>query len=142
MIVETQDAGHLRGEVRIAAGLPGLRALPGDPGLPQHASHGVDRHDQSVVLAQVAHECGEAPGGERLSQPVGVLRAMRQIWSRAAGPNLRGRPPLHFGSSAANPDWLNAWITSRTWFSLAANIIAISPRGPALHRRQDNPGAT
>jgi hypothetical protein len=57
----------------------------------------------------------------------GLQAAMRQIWSRAAGPNLRGRPPLHFGDSAANPESLNAWITSRTYPSVAANITAISP---------------
>src|SRR5437868_15251294 len=57
---------------------------------------------------------------------VGLQAAMRQIWSRAAGPNLGGRPPLHFGDNAANPDPLNAWITSRTYPSVAANITAIS----------------
>jgi hypothetical protein len=39
--------------------------------------------------------------------------AVRQTSSRTAGPNRRGRPPLHFGSNAANPEVLNAWITSR-----------------------------
>ncbi len=55
--------------------------------------------------------------------------------SRAAGPNLRGRPPLHLGSKAANPVSLNAWITSRTWPSDAANISAIRAAcGPAPSR--------
>jgi hypothetical protein len=48
----------------------------------------------------------------RPSRAGGVL-AVRQISSRTAGPNRRGRPPLHFGSKAANPFSLNARITSR-----------------------------
>src|SRR5687767_7228704 len=55
----------------------------------------------------------------------GVL-ATRQTISRATDPNLRGRPPLHFGSSAANPCWLNAWITSRAYCAVAANVAAAS----------------
>ena len=46
------------------------------------------------------------------------------IVSRAWGPNLAGRPPLHFGSSAANPWALNAWITSRAYGAVIANIAA------------------
>lgn len=56
----------------------------------------------------------------------GAVLATRQIVSRSTGPKLRGRPPLHFGSSAANPWSLNAWITSRTYCALAANIVAAS----------------
>ena len=56
----------------------------------------------------------------------GGVRATRQISSRMWGPNLGGRPPLHFGSSAANPWVLNAWITSRAYCGLAANIAAAS----------------
>ena len=48
------------------------------------------------------------------------------IVSRTSGPNLRGRPPLHFGSSAANPWALNAWITSRAYCAVAANIAPAS----------------
>src|SRR3954454_4542359 len=55
----------------------------------------------------------------------GVL-ATRQTVSRTGGPNLFGRPPLHFGSTAANPDSLNAWITSRAYCADAANISAAS----------------
>jgi hypothetical protein len=56
----------------------------------------------------------------------GAVLATRQIVSRAAGPNLRGRPPLHFGSKAANPRSLNAWITSRAYCAVAANMPAAS----------------
>ena len=40
----------------------------------------------------------------------GAVLATRQTISRATDLNLRGRPPLHFGSNAANPCSLNAWI--------------------------------
>src|SRR4051812_16504053 len=56
----------------------------------------------------------------------GEVLATRQTISRATDPNLRGRPPLHFGSSAASPCWLNAWITSRAYCAVAANIAAAS----------------
>ena len=55
----------------------------------------------------------------------GVL-ATRQTVSRTGGPNLAGRPPLHFGSNAANPCSLNAWITSRAYCGFIANIAAAS----------------
>src|SRR6188472_4272058 len=56
----------------------------------------------------------------------GAVFATRQTISRATDPNLRGRPPLHFGSNAANPCSLNAWITSRAYCAVAANIAAAS----------------
>src|SRR5689334_2225933 len=56
----------------------------------------------------------------------GAVLATRQTISRATDPNLRGRPPLHFGSNAANPWVLNAWITSRAYCAVAANIPAAS----------------
>src|SRR6187200_918343 len=56
----------------------------------------------------------------------GAVLATRQTISRATDPNLRGRPPLHFGSKAANPWALNAWITSRAYCAVAANIAAAS----------------
>ena len=56
----------------------------------------------------------------------GAVLATRQTISRATDPNLRGRPPLHFGSNAANPCSLNAWITSRAYCAVAANIAAAS----------------
>src|SRR6185312_16088856 len=56
----------------------------------------------------------------------GAVLATRQTISRATDPNLRGRPPLHFGSNAANPFSLNAWITSRAYCAVAANIPAAS----------------
>jgi hypothetical protein len=56
----------------------------------------------------------------------GAVVATRQTISRATNPNLRGRPPLHFGSNAANPCSLNAWITSRAYCAVAANIAAAS----------------
>ena len=56
----------------------------------------------------------------------GEVLAMRAIVSRAWGPNLGGRPPLHFGSNAANPWALNAWITSRAYAAVIANIAAAS----------------
>jgi len=55
----------------------------------------------------------------------GVL-ATRQTVSRTGGPNLGGRPPLHFGSNAGNPFSLNAWITSRAYRGFIANIAAAS----------------
>jgi hypothetical protein len=56
----------------------------------------------------------------------GAVLATRQMISWATDPNLAGRPPLHFGSSAANPFSLNAWITSRAYWVVAANIAAAS----------------
>jgi hypothetical protein len=74
----------------------------------------------------VLDQLGQAPGGERQPGLLGWVRATRQMSSRTSEPNLGGRPPLHFGSSAANPCWLNAWITSRAYCAVAANIAAAS----------------
>jgi hypothetical protein len=64
-------------------------------------------------------QLGQRPGRERGDTPGGGdVRAIRQIRSRIASPITLGRPPLHFGSSAANPRSLNAWITSRTYSAL------------------------
>nr|WP_084717031.1 hypothetical protein [Saccharothrix syringae] len=38
-----------------------------------------------------------------MPQSAGAVRAIRQIRSRIASPIVRLRPPLHFGSGAANP---------------------------------------
>src|SRR6476620_7544151 len=72
----------------------------------------------------------------------GAVLATRQTISRATDPNLRGRPPLHFGSNAANPWVLNAWITSRAYWAVAANIPAASRGyGPAARPARSPRGA-
>src|SRR4051812_41191719 len=45
-VVEVEDPGHLLGESRVAAGLPGLGGLPAHPGLVQDLADGLDAdHD-------------------------------------------------------------------------------------------------
>src|SRR5215471_17263849 len=56
----------------------------------------------------------------------GQHRAIRQTCRRACSLIVLGLPPLHFGSSAANPDSLNAWITPRTYSGEQSSRCAIS----------------
>ena len=75
------------------------------------------RYSTSLARLQVVNGRPSSCGG---------VLATRQTASRTAGPIRLGRPPLHFGSSAAKPWALNAWITSRAYCGDAANIAAAS----------------
>src|SRR5215468_1210747 len=56
----------------------------------------------------------------------GQHRASRQTSRRTCSLIDLGLPPLHFGSNAANPDALNAWITVRTYSGEQSSRCAIS----------------
>jgi len=56
----------------------------------------------------------------------GQHRASRQTRRRTCSLIVLGLPPLHFGSKAANPDSLNAWITPRTYSTEQSSRCAIS----------------
>jgi hypothetical protein len=128
----------------------GTNTPPASPAAPSHgtATKGLRRRSAGPPLRRSALDAG-VPDGlvlqclEQAFEFVGVphadgpivacdsncwggVRATRQTSSRTWGPNSGGRPPLHFGSKPANPCWLNAWITSRAYCVVAANIAAAS----------------
>ena len=126
MVVEVENAGHLLGEVRVLAGLPCLDRLPPDTGLVQDLAHRLGTDGDALVLGQVLDQLRQTPRRERPTQL--LRRSLGDPADRLThrGPNLTGRPPLHFGSNAANPCSLNAWITSRAYCGFIAYIAAAS----------------
>jgi hypothetical protein len=64
------------------------------------------RYSASLLKLQVLNARPRSPG----QHP-----AIRHIRRRTCLLIVFGLPLLHFGSSAANPLWLNAWITPRTY---------------------------
>src|SRR6516165_1165796 len=77
----------------------------------------VARYPASLVKLQVLNARPRSRGQHRAS---------RQIWRRTCSLIVLGLPPLHFGSKAANPDSLNAWITPRTYSTEQSSKCAIS----------------
>ena len=82
-----------------------------------------------TVSAQVGGEFPHTPVRERDAQRARSSGGRRDDECDVGVTDLAGRPPVHRGSSAANPRWLNAWMTSRTVSSSAATNRAIADTG-------------
>lgn len=127
MVVEVEDALLLGHEVRILAGLPGLGGLPRHTRLAQNLPGGLGTHSDPHASGEVADQLGKAPRRKRQSQLCGLARSDAADLFTGGRTELTGSAAAAFGDNAANPWALNAWITSRTYPSVAANIPAISP---------------
>lgn len=70
IVVQVKDAGHLRSELRIGAGLPGLGRLPADARRAQDLTDRFGTDPNVLVLCQVGDQFGQVPTRERLVELV------------------------------------------------------------------------